>query len=127
MEESILNSTKKMLGIVSDYEVFDLDIIIHINSAFSTLSQLGVGPEEGFMIEDDEAEWSDFVDAGITQNWVKTYLFLRVRLMFDPPSTSYVIAALERQITEQESRLSIHRESTDWTDPDPPVVVLENE
>lgn len=122
MEQSILTSTKKILGIAEDYTVFDLDIITHINTAFSTLTQLGVGPREGFMIEDDSAQWTDFdpVDDDRQYNAVKSYIFLRVRLLFDPPTTSYLITALEKQVQELEWRMNVHREETEWTDPDPP-------
>lgn len=119
MEQSILTSTKKILGIAEDYTVFDLDIITHINSAFSTLTQLGVGPPAGFMIEDKEAVWNDFVADDLQYNAVKSYVFLRVRHLFDPPQTSYLITASEEQIKELEWRLNIHREETGWVDPDP--------
>lgn len=134
MEQSILTSTKKILGIAEDYTVFDLDIITHINSAFSTLTQLGVGPANGFMIEDATAVWSDFitdVPAGsyepstgddLQYNSVKSYVFLRVKHLFDPPTTSYLIDASERQIKELEWRLNVHREETGWTDPDPGLI-----
>lgn len=123
MEESILTSTKKILGIAADYTAFDLDVITHINSAFSTLTQLGVGPAAGFVIEDNTLKWADFVDADDHQySSVKTYVYLKVRMLFDPPSTSYVIDALNKQIQELEWRLNVHREETGWTDPDPPVV-----
>jgi hypothetical protein len=119
METSILTSTKKILGIAADYTVFDLDIITHINTAFSTLTQLGVGPAEGFMIEDDTAEWDDYIVDDMQYNAVKTYVYLRVRQLFDPPTTSYLIAAFQKQIEELEWRLNVHREETEWTDPDP--------
>lgn len=122
MEQSILNSTKKILGIAADYTVFDLDIITHINTAFSTLTQLGVGPVGGFMIEDDSAEWADFIADDIQNNSVKSYVFLRVRQLFDPPSTSYLISAMEKQIQELEWRLNSHREETGWVDPNPAPV-----
>jgi hypothetical protein len=122
METSILTSTKNVLGIAEDYTVFDLDIITHINTAFSTLTQLGVGPANGFMIEDEVAVWDDFIPMDDFQyNSVKTYVFLRVRLLFDPPQTSYLIAATQKQIEELEWRLNIHREETGWTDPNPPL------
>jgi hypothetical protein len=120
MELSILTSTKKILGIAADYTVFDLDIITHINTAFSTLTQLGVGPAEGFMIDSDEAEWADFIADDLQNNSVKSYVFLRVRQLFDPPSTSYLIAAFDRQIQELEWRLNTHREETAWINPNPP-------
>jgi hypothetical protein len=119
MEQSILISTKKILGIAEDYTVFDLDIITHINSAFSTLTQLGVGPVNGFMIDDATAVWTDFIESDIQYNSVKSYVFLRVRQLFDPPSTSYLISAVEKQISELEWRLNVHREETGWVDPDP--------
>lgn len=124
--DSILTSTKKILGIVEDYTVFDPDIITHINTAFSTLTQLGVGPAEGFMIEDAEPVWIDFIGEDLQYNSVKSYVFLRVRQLFDPPATSYLIAAFDKQIEELEWRLNIHREETGWVDPDPPRYPIED-
>jgi hypothetical protein len=120
METSILISTKKILGIAADYTAFDLDIITHINAAFSTLTQLGVGPENGFMIEDDTVEWADFIAVDEQYNNVKTYVYLRVRMLFDPPATSFAIDAMKSQIEELEWRLNVHREETGWVDPNPP-------
>jgi hypothetical protein len=121
METSILTGTKKILGLAEDYTAFDHDVITHINTAFSTLTQLGVGPAVGFMIEDETAQWTDFiVDNDLQYNSVKTYVYLRVRMLFDPPATSFVIAALNEQIKELEWRLNVHREETGWVDPDPP-------
>ena len=125
MEPSILISTKKILGLPKDYAAFDLDVITHINSAFSTLTQLGVGPPEGFMIEDDSAVWTDFTSDDLQYNAVKTYVYLRVRQLFDPPSTSYLITAFNEQIKELEWRLNVHREETGWVDPDPPIPFFE--
>jgi hypothetical protein len=122
MEMSILNSTKKILGIAEDYTAFDLDIITHINTAFSTLAQLGVGPAVGFMIEDDSTSWADFLVDDLQLNSVKSYVYLRVRLLFDPPATSYLINAYEDQIKELEWRLTAHREETRWIDPNPPRI-----
>jgi hypothetical protein len=119
MESSILKSTKKILGIDDTYAVFDLDIITHINSAFSTLHQLGLGPDEGFMIEDATPVWDDFLNGDNRLNSVKTYVFLKVRSLFDPPSTSYLVEAMNKQITELEWRLNVVREGDSWTDPDP--------
>lgn len=127
MEESILKSTKKILGLAPDYTAFDLDVITHINSTFSTLNQLGIGPLEGFSIEDEETTWSDFIGDDPNLNSVKTYVFLKTRMMFDPPVTSYLIAAFEKQIAELEWRLNVYREETEWVDPDPPRVVIDNE
>lgn len=112
MEQSILTSTKKILGILEDYTAFDLDIITHINSAFSTLTQLGVGPSTGFQIEDDSAEWEEFIGEDLQYSAVKSYVFLKVKQIFDPPTTSYLIDASERQLKELEWRLNIHREDT---------------
>jgi hypothetical protein len=121
METSILTGTKKILGLAEDYTAFDHDVITHINTAFSTLTQLGVGPAEGFMIEDETAVWTDFIiDDDLQYNSVKTYVYLRVRMLFDPPGTSFVITALNEQIKELEWRLNVHREETGWVDPDPP-------
>lgn len=120
MEQSILKSTKKILGLTADYTAFDLDVITHINSAFSTLTQLGIGPSGGYRIEDDVPVWADFVGVGsVDLESVKTYVYLRVRMLFDPPVTSYLISALERQIAELEWRLNVHREGLSWVDPNP--------
>lgn len=120
MDSSILNNTKKILGIGSGDASFDDDLIIHINSAFSILHQLGVGPENGFMIEDESATWTDFVpDTEPYFSLVKTCVYLRVRLNFDPPTTSYLLAACQQQLQEHEWRLSVFREGEDWVDPDP--------
>jgi hypothetical protein len=119
---SILNSVKKVLGLAEDYTVFDEDVIMHINTAFSTLTQLGVGPPEGFMIVDATAEWDEFIVDDIQYNSVKSYVFLKVQMLFDPPQTSYLITAKEKQIQELEWRLNVHREEDGWTDPDPDPV-----
>lgn len=126
MEQNILISTKKILGIAEDYTVFDLDIVTHINTAFSTLTQLGVGPPGGFMIEDGEEVWPDFIVNDLQYNSVKSYVFLRVRQLFDPPTTSYLIAAVDKQIQELEWRLNVHREETGWVDPTPPRMYPED-
>jgi hypothetical protein len=110
VENSILISTKKILGIGVDYPVFDPDIITHINSTFSIVNQLGVIPDPGFMIEDDEAEWADLELPENQLNLLKTYVFLRVRMLFDPPNTSFLISAVNQQLEEYEHRLSYLRE-----------------
>lgn len=114
MTESILKSTKKNLNLPDDYDVFDPDVIMHINSVFSTLHQLGLGPAQGFEIEDDQAVWNDFTLGSLPLNAVKTYIFLRVRLLFDPPATSFHIQALKEQILELEWRLNVQREGAIW-------------
>ena len=113
MENSILTSVKKMLGFAEDYTAFDDDILININSVFSTLTQLGIGPSDGFMIEDATPTWDDYITAGVPDNElnsVRTYVFLKLRLLFDPPSSSYFIASMEKQIAEFEWRLNVSRE-----------------
>lgn len=124
MERSILKSVKKNLGLEEGYDVFDGEVLTHMNTAFSTLSQLGIGPPGGLYVEDDSTEW----DAIITSpelNSIKTYVYLRVRLLFDPPSISYVLTAFEHQLQELEWRLNTHREGTQWADPAPRVVVTD--
>ncbi len=109
VSDSILLSTKKTLGLVESYDVFDPDIILHINSIFAILTQLGIGPEEGFSITNDEDVWSDFItDARL--NTIKSYVYLRVRLLFDPPTTSYLMTAIQEQIKELEWRINVYRE-----------------
>ena len=107
METSILTSIKKMLGVAEDYTEFDEDIITHINSVFLNLTQLGVGPEEGFMIEDDTSVWEDFIDDSIRLQAVKTYMYLKVKLLFDPPLSSSVTESFTRMIAELEWRLNV--------------------
>ena len=96
-----------MLGVAEDYTEFDEDIITHINSIFLNLTQLGVGPEEGFMIEDDTAVWEDFIDDSIQLQAVKTYMYLKVKLLFDPPLSSSVTESFTRMIAELEWRLNV--------------------
>lgn len=121
METSILQSTKKILGVDPGDNSFDLDIITHINSAFSILSNLGVGPVVGFFIEDELADWADLGVVSIPMlGLIKTCIYLRVRMLFDPPTTSYLQDAFKQQILEHEWRLSEMREETAWVDPDPP-------
>lgn len=107
MEESILISIKKLLGILAEYTEFDTDIIMHINSTFMILTQLGIGPSDGFMIEDESSVWSDFISDSANLNLVKTYTYQRVRLMFDPPTSSMLLDALKEQIREFEWRMNV--------------------
>lgn len=105
--ESILTSIKKMLGIVEEYEHFDPDLIMHINSALSVLTQIGVGPSEGFQIRDANDAWDDFIpDIGNLQ-LVKSYLYLKVKLLFDPPQSSAAMTSINQQIAEFEWRLQV--------------------
>lgn len=116
--DSILDSVKKVLNLPSDYTAFDQDVILHINSVFSTLCQLGVGPESGFAIEDNTPTWSTFLGTDKRLNNVKSYMYLRVRLLFDPPTLGYVVDAIKQQIQEQEWRLNVTMEGSIWTDPE---------
>ena len=110
--ESILTSIKKMLGIAEEYKQFDADIIMHINSVFTTLRQLGVGPSEGFYIENETTEWMDFIPDMAKLQAVKSYMYLKVKILFDPGSLgSATLAAYERQIQEYEWRLNIDAET----------------
>lgn len=104
--ESILTSIKKLLGITEDYTHFDPDLIMHINSVFMILTQLGVGPSEGFTIEDETATWGDFVGDSMIE-CVKSYIHLRVKLLFDPPLSSAHIESINRMISEFEWRLNV--------------------
>lgn len=118
MEQSILKSTKKLL-LIGDDDSFDLDVMTHINSAFSTLTDLGVGPADGFVIEDEDAVWDDFLSSGdkVQTSQIKTFVLLRSRLGFDPPSTSYLLTSAENQVTELLARISMRRENVEWTPP----------
>lgn len=103
--DSILNSIKKMLGFEPDYTVFDQDITIHINTVFSVLYQIGASPPEGFYINTAEATWNDFIKDVMAAQMVKTYVYLKVRLLFDPPATSFALDSTSKQAAELEYRL----------------------
>ena len=105
--DSILTSVKKMLGIAEEYKHFDPEIIMHINSVFNVLTQLGVGPSDGFYIEDDSAVWTDFIPESRKLNAVKSYIYMKVRLLFDPPTSSSVMESTNRLISELEWRLNL--------------------
>lgn len=110
--DSILNSVKKMLGVEADYDHFDPDILMAINSSFTVLCQLGVGPDEEFSIDGPKTTWSDFFalcDKPI--NLVKSYIYLKTKLLFDPPTTGVLHEAMERQIQEFEWRLNVADEN----------------
>lgn len=111
MNESILTSIKKLLGVPENYEQFDMDITIHINSVFMILNQLGVGPSDGFSITDKTALWSDFISDNKKLESIKSYMYMKVRLMFDPPSSSVVMDCMNRTINEMEWRLNAEAES----------------
>lgn len=108
--ESILISVKGSLGIPENYECFDQQILFHLNSVMAILPQIGVGPPEGFIVEDETATWGDLIGDTSDKNkflYVKSYVYLRVRLLFDPPSSSSAIDAMERQLRELEWRITV--------------------
>lgn len=112
--ESILTSIKKLLGIEEECEHFDSEIIPHINTVLDDLTQMGVGPSEGYAIEDKTSTWIDFLSKGKSDQKmerVKTYTYLRVQLLFDPPESSAHISVIERQIEKLEWRMSVAAES----------------
>lgn len=111
MEESILTSIKQMLGISKSYNAFDTVIIMHINTVFNILNQINVGPSKGFRIEDDKAVWSDYINDDEYFDDVKTYIYLKVKLIFDPPLNSSVMETIKQLINELEWRLNIQAES----------------
>lgn len=118
---SILNDTKKALGMVPEYKAFDPEITMFINTVFSTLHQLGVGPEDGFSVEDDTTQWDAFLSTNQVQlNTIKTYVGLKTRMLFDPPTTSYLKDSLEKQIEQLEWRISVRREEETWIPPTVP-------
>lgn len=105
MNDSILNSVKLQLGILPEYTVFDQQLILAINTAFSILHQLGVGPKDGYAIEDESNQWDEVVTKQ-SLNMVKSYVFLKVKLLFDPPATSFVLDAYNKQLSEMEWRIN---------------------
>ena len=109
--ESILTSIKKMLGITEEYEHFDSDLIIHINSVFMILTQLGVGPPSGFSIQDKSTTWKEFISDETKLQLVKSYMQMKVKLLFDPPLSSAVMASMEKMIAEAEWRLNVAAET----------------
>ena len=109
--ESILTSIKKLLGITEECKDFDDDIIIHINSEFIILNQIGVGPTEVFSIEDDGSVWEDFIQPTDNLQSVKTFIYLKVKLLFDPPLSGAVMESTNKLINELEWRLNVEAES----------------
>lgn len=102
---SILNDVKKAIGPSAEYEIFEPEIIMHINTVLFKLNRLGVGPDDPFVIEDDGAEWSDFV-TGVAAEACKTYICLQTRMYFDPPTSGTLINAINEQLKELEWRLN---------------------
>ena len=109
--DSILTSIKKLLGITEDDTHFDADIIMHINTVFAILTQMGVGPEEGFSIDDKSETWDEFITNKLFYEPIKTYVYLKVKLLFDPPLSSAVMESTNRMISELEFRLNAAAET----------------
>lgn len=107
MNDSILLTIKKLLGLTEDYDHFDPDIIMHINSVFLVLNQLGVGPKDIFFITDDSAVWSDFLQDENQRVPLQSYVYLKVKVLFDPPGTSFVLESMNKLISEFEWRLNV--------------------
>lgn len=105
--DSILTSVKKLLGIAESYTAFDTDIIIHINSVFMILNQLGVGPEKPFTITDSKSTWTDFIGDNPNIEAVRSYVFMKVRMLFDPPQSASVAESMNNLIAEMEWRLNV--------------------
>lgn len=116
MHESILETVKKLLGLDETYTPFDQDIIVLINSAFMTLHQLNIGPKEGFAIKDYRERWCDFVTNEVNLHGVQQYVYMKVRMVFDPPGNSFVMDALKEQCRELEWRLNVQSESVEEFD-----------
>lgn len=112
INESILNSIKKLLNIPIEEKAFDADIIIHINSVISSLLQIGIGPKDGYRISDENDLWEDYIPEESNIDYIKTYIYLRVKMIFDPPLNSSVLQSLNETIRELEWRLHINYEST---------------
>lgn len=111
--DSILIAVKKSLGIEQEYTHFDPDIIIHTNSALFALNQLGIGPKYGFVISGEQETWVNLIGARLDLEAVKTFIYLKVKLVFDPPQNSFLVKAIEDQIKELEWRLNVQAEGGD--------------
>ncbi|MDR2395782.1 MAG: hypothetical protein LBD57_04215 [Endomicrobium sp.] len=109
--DSILTSIKKLLGIEENYTHFDVDIIMQINGIFSVLEQIGIGPIGGFSIKDKTTKWKDY-ETDVSYDMLKSYIYLKVRLLFDPPQNSFLVNSFEKQISELEWRLNIKEKVT---------------
>lgn len=107
MEESILKTIKQLVGCPDDFEQFDLDLTIHINSSFATLTHLGIGPKEGYRITGVDNVWSEFEDDPQKLSLIKDYVYIKTRLLFDPPTNGSLMDSLTEQLKEMEWRLYI--------------------
>lgn len=113
MTDSILVSIKKMLGLDDEYTPFDTDVLIHINNAFMTLCQMGIGPKDGFEVTDYHQTWSDFLTNDVMLGGVKTWVYLQVKMLFDPPANSFVMDAYKTQSDQILWRLNVQAESAE--------------
>lgn len=120
MNESILSTIKKLLGVTDDYDYFDQDLLIHINSALMSLSQIGVRPSQDFYTLDKDTTWSEYLGYDYQENIdfgsIKSYIYLKVKLLFDPPQNSFTIEAINKMITEMEWRINIVSENQNGGD-----------
>lgn len=110
-DESILDSVKKVLGISAEYDVFDQDIMMHINSAFATLHQIGIGPDIQFTISGEDETWGEFTCPDTVKPMVPSYIYMKVRMAFDPPASSFTQNAFKDQISEYEWRMNVEMET----------------
>ena len=117
-KDSILTSVKKLLGIQEEDESFDVELILDINSVFMILNQLGLGPVGGFFIEDKKDTWPDFLNDRDDLNAVKSYVYLKVRLIFDPPQMGYLVESINKQCQELEWRLNVQMETKTMSNED---------
>lgn len=114
MADSILQGTKKALGIAPELDVFDAELIMHINSVLSTVGQLGVGPPLGMSITGPDDDWSMLLNNDPNLDSVKTYVYLKVRIIFDPPQASYLLEAMNKAAEEFAWRINVYREGQVW-------------
>ena len=122
MTTSILADTKKALGLAPEYTPFDPEIIMHINSVLADLNQLGVGPDIGLAIVDETNLWTELLASDARMNHVKSYIFMRVKMLFDPPTLGYVLTSMEKMIEKAEWRINAAREDIKY-----PIVATEED
>jgi hypothetical protein len=114
IKDSILQSTKLGLSVPAEYDEFDFIITLHINTALSTLTQLGVGPVVGFIVQNPETTWDEFYGEDPRFSMIQSYIILKVRMLFDPPSTGPLMEAMTKQIDQLEWRINAEREYDKW-------------
>lgn len=113
MNDSIVATIKKMLGLEDNYTPFDMDVIVHINTALLTLCQMGIGPREGYTVTDYDQTWDDFLTNKVFLGGVKTWIYLQVKMLFDPPTNSFVMDAMKQQSEQILWRLNVQAESVE--------------